>query len=106
MNLPTEERPQGLHLTGLRLLASDHVVQPEHEHDVRVAEHPLVERGVETSLVDALTDRYGMPCDLLDEVLERHPGPEEQLQCPHLVEHLRQGAIDPQSELITGSAPR
>ncbi|WP_201304936.1 hypothetical protein [Streptomyces sp. GS7] len=47
-----EERPQRLDLTRLRLLAGDHVVQPEEEQGVGVGQDAFVERGAETGLVD------------------------------------------------------
>ena len=66
--------------SGRGLLLRDHVVQAEHEQRVRVGEHPLVERKCEAGLVDPLEHGDHMPRRLADELLERHPGPEEQLQ--------------------------
>lgn len=79
--LPAEEGPQCLNLLGLGFLPGDHVVQPEHEESVGVGQYALVERGPESGLVDTLIHRNGVPGDLLDELLKRHPGPEEQFQC-------------------------
>ncbi|MGV4926419.1 hypothetical protein ACVB76_19385 [Streptomyces sp. HJ7] len=47
-----EERPQRLDLARLRLLAGDHVAQPEDEQGVGVGQVAFVERGAETGLVD------------------------------------------------------
>ena len=45
-----------------------------------VDEDALVEREREARLIDPLEDGDDVPCDLAHELLELHPGPEEQLE--------------------------
>ena len=56
------------------------MVQTEHEERIRVGEDALVEREPAAGLVDPLVHGHRMPRHLADELLERDPCEEEQLQ--------------------------
>ena len=75
-----QELPDGLDLFRRGLLLGDHVIQSKHEQGVGIRQGPLVEGQLEAGLVDPLEHREALPGGLTDELLERGPGPEEQLQ--------------------------
>ena len=80
--LAREELLERLDLLRGGLLLRAQEVEAEHEQRVRVPEHPLVEREPVAGLVDPLEHRDPLPGRFPDELLERHPGSEEQLERP------------------------
>jgi hypothetical protein len=75
-----EELPNRLDFLQHRILIRDHVVQPKHHHGIGVCQDTLVERQLESSLIDSLKHRDGVPRGFQNKLLKRRPGPEEQFQ--------------------------